>query len=153
MSGLKYPHESWQLVVDEAQLVLFAAQHQIDPMVLRELIDDLQEQAGIADFYIFWNRGSGAGRATPPQRSRKLVAFPSPDTALAFAQCNHLILPDQPARLRRLTLLQLLRAMVRESRIEGLLLVTAEDANFVSGRLPDGILLMRAATLGRLGIG
>jgi hypothetical protein len=145
-------HESWPAVVDEVQLTTFAAQHQIDPTVLRELIVDLQTQAGIAAFYIFWNSGSGGGRTTPSQRPRTLLAFPSPDTALAFAQHNHLVVPGQPARLRRLTLLQLFGALLREVQIEALLLVIAEDVSFVAGQLPAGITLSREAILGRLGI-
>jgi hypothetical protein len=51
-----------------------------------------------------------------------------------------------------LTLLQLFGALLREVRIEALLLVTAEDVSFVVGQLPAGITLSREAILGRLGI-
>ena len=81
---------------------------------------------------------------------RTLLAFPTPDAALAFAQCNGLGQTGEQPRLRRFTLLQLLQAMLREPAIVALILVADDDQPVIAGQLPRGERVERAALLRRL---
>jgi hypothetical protein len=134
------------------QVEALAEQHHLNAEALRELLAELRAQSGADHFYVFWNAGGGAGGASG-SRSRLVLCFRSPDAALAFAQRNGLASP-QPARLRRLSLVQILAATLRTPAIG--LVVLADEADegqdgMPAGRLPDGIQLQRAALLQRLG--
>lgn len=137
----------------EEQLIeALAAEQHVAADAVRALIGDLRERGGAGAYYIFWNAGGAGGPPTAPSgRPRRLLAFPSPDAALAFAQVNHMSAGGRPPRLRRLTLAMLLRAMLREPSIASLLLASAEDEPPAAGQLPPGYELAREEALGRLG--
>ena len=132
----------------DTQLAAFAAEYATTPEATRALLDELRVKAGVERFYVFWTTGGGAG-ARPSGRKRTLLAFPTPDSALAFAQRNGLGSPSEQPRLRRFALLQLLQAMLREPAILALLLVT-DDEPPAAGQLPHGQRIERAALLRRL---
>lgn len=133
----------------DTELTTFAAEYAMTPAAARALLDELRAQAGAERFYIFWTIGGGAG-AGASGRKRTLLAFPTPDAALAFAQRNSLGSPGEQPRLRRFALLQLLQAMLRESAILALLLVTDDDDPPPTGQLPHGIRIERTELLRRL---
>jgi hypothetical protein len=119
---------------------------------LRNLAFELHERTGADALYIFWSQGAGdSSPRDSERRPRTLVAFPNADGALAFAQRNRMALPGSPARVRRLTLLQLLQVLVREPTIAALLIAQTEDEPPPPGLLPSGMLLAREAVIARLG--
>jgi hypothetical protein len=135
---------------DQGRLKELADEQGTSVAALQTLLLALQSQTGAAHFYIFWLTGSAA--ATPrAQRQRTLLAFRTPDAALAFAQRNQLIAAAQP-RLRRLSILQLVQAVLREQAISALLFVADEqaDAALPTGALPPGIRIERAHLLAQL---
>ena len=132
----------------DTQLVAFAAEYETTPDAARALLDELRAQVGVERFYIFWTMSGGAG-ARAGARKRTLLAFPTPDGALAFAQRNGLGRPGEQPRLRRFTLLQLLQAMLREPAITALILA-ADDDPPLAGQLPRGQRIERAELLRRL---
>jgi hypothetical protein len=132
----------------DSQLADFAAEYETTPEAARALLDELRVKAGVERFYVFWTSGGGAG-ARAGGRKRTLLAFPTPDSALAFAQRNELGSPGAQPRLRRFALLQLLQAMLREPAILALLLVTDDDPP-PAGQLPRGQRIERAELLRRL---
>jgi hypothetical protein len=132
----------------DTQLAAFAAEHETTPEAAGALLDELRAQAGTERFYVFWTTGGGAG-AGAGARKRTLLAFPTPDTALAFAQRNGLGHPGEQPRLRRFTLLQLIGAMLREPAILALILA-ADDDPPPAGHMPRGTRIERAELLRRL---
>jgi len=114
---------------------------------LQTLLLALQSQTGADHFYIFWLSGNAAA-STRTRRQRTLLAFRTPDAALAFAQRNQLMAAAQP-RLQRLSILQLVQAVLREPAISALLFVGDEhaDAALPAGALPPGIRTERADLL------
>ncbi len=132
----------------DTELAAFAAEYAISLEAARTLLDGLRAPVEGEHFYIFWTTGGGAG-AGGSARKRTLLAFPTPDAALAFAQRNGLSSPSERPRLRRFTLLQLLGAMLREPAITALLLATDDDPP-PAGQLPRGQRIERATLLQRL---
>ena len=132
----------------DTQLAAFAAEYETTLEAARSLLDELRAQAGAERFYIFWTSGSGTG-VGGGARKRTLLAFATPDAALAFAQSNGLGSPGKQPRLRRFVLLQLIGAMLREPAILALLLVTDDDPA-PAGQLPRGTRIERAALVRRL---
>src|SRR5262245_43836785 len=121
-------------VAEDPELTTFADEHGLSIAVARALLDELRSRAGAERFYVFWTSGIGGGGAAG--RRRLLLAFPTPDTALAFAQLNQLARAGEQPRLRRLSLLQLIHATLREPAIEALLIVEdSEDQPAVAGQL------------------
>jgi hypothetical protein len=112
-----------------------------DAEAVRALLASLREQLGADSFYVFWISG-GATRPPAAERARTLLAFLTADAALAFAQRNQLI-ADRP-RLRRLSLLQLVLATLREPAILAILFVAdREDQAPLAGQLPQGLRIAR----------
>ena len=132
----------------ETQLAAFAAEYETTLEAARALLDELRAQAGAERFYIFWTSGGGAG-ASAGERKRTLLAFPTPDGALTFAQRNGLGRPNEQPRLRRFALLQLIQAMLDEPAITALILA-ADDDPPPAGQLPRGQRIERAELLRRL---
>ena len=132
----------------DTQLAAFAAEYETTLEAARALLDELRAQAGAERFYVFWTLSGGAGVGAGT-RKRMLLAFPTPDTALAFAQRNGLGSPGEQPRLRRFALLQLLQAMLREPAIIALILA-ADDDPPLAGQLPRGTRIERAELLRRL---
>lgn len=130
----------------------FAAAHAADATAVRNLIASLRDHAGTDRFYVFWSptRGAAAANPHPTRRPRTLVAFPSPDAALAFAQRNGIATAPRP-RLRQLSLLQLLQAVLSEPAIGSLLLADdSDDLPTSAERLPSGIRITRDDLMRRL---
>jgi hypothetical protein len=112
----------------------------------RALLAKLRAQAGADEFYVFWTAKKSAG-AAGPRRARTLLAFVTPDAALAFAQRNRLNADDLP-RLRRLALFQLAQAALREPSIAALLFVAeGGDPALTAGNLPAGARIEREELL------
>jgi hypothetical protein len=131
----------------DTELAAFAAEYEMTLDAARALRDELRAQAGVERFYVFWTSGGAGARAGT--RKRTLLAFPTPDGALAFAQCNGLGSPGEQPRLRRFALLQLIGAMLREPAITALILATDDDPP-PAGQLPRGERIERAELLRRL---
>ena len=131
---------------DDEVLNLLIRSYGVSATATQELVATLHAQTGTDWFYVFWIGGSSA-RGTPPQRSRTLLAFPTPDSAFAFAQRNNLIAGPSKLRLRRLHLTQLFLAVLRETSIVEILLVHDTDNLRSAGQLPDGITIERATLL------
>lgn len=123
----------------------------VSATAIQELVATLQAQTGTAWFYVFWIGGSGKRGATS-QRVRTLLAFPTPDAALAFAQRNNLIADVSKPRLRRLHLTQLFLAMLQETSIVEILLARDSDDPLPIGQLPDGMTIERTKLLQNLHI-
>jgi hypothetical protein len=132
----------------DTQLAAFAAENDVTLEAARVLLDELRAQVGGERFYVFWTMGGGTG-AGAAARKRTLLAFPTPDGALAFAQRNGLVSPGEQPRLRRFALLQLIGAMLREPAIATLILA-ADDDPPTAGQLPRGARIERADLLRRL---
>jgi hypothetical protein len=136
-------------MADDFERLGLARAARVSEAALRQLLDSLHAQVGADQFYVFWTAGAGGG-AGAGERRRLLLAFPTPDAALAFAQGNRLGTQDRP-RLRRLTLAQLIQAVLREPAITALLLAEEnEQARATPGRLPSGLRIERAELLRRL---
>jgi hypothetical protein len=128
-----------------------ATTYNIAPDTLRLVIDEIAGQTGARAFYIFWTSASGSSnRAACPGASRTLLAFSTPDAALSFAQRNRLGRDGEHPRLRRLNLVQLFHAVLREPAIIAIRLIYAEPADTPAGRLPEGLHIERAAIIQRL---
>ncbi|HEU4323147.1 MAG TPA: hypothetical protein VFS21_08335 [Roseiflexaceae bacterium] len=133
--------------MDDDVISEIAAHQSVSPAAVRSLLDDLRAQVGGGPYYVFMFSGGGAGGGGGTSgRTRTLLAFATPDLALAFAQRNHLLTPGAPPRLRRLELGRLLLAMLREPAIAAVRLVR-DEAQLVGGQLPEGATITRAATL------
>ncbi len=140
------------LVPHESAMDALAAEFQLDIEELQALLADLEQRSGASAFYIFWNTATpGSSSAQQSTKSRSLVAFTSADGALTFAQRNHMSSSGHPPRLRRLTLLQLIRALLREPAIRLLILVDSEQDS-PPGQLPSGIVMPRDELIQRLHI-
>ena len=132
----------------DTELAAFAAKYETTLEAARALLDELRARSGVERFYVFWTMRGGTG-AGAGARKRTLLAFPTPDGALAFAQRNGLASPGEQPRLRRFALLQLIGAMLREPAITTLILAAADDPP-PAGQLPRGIHIERAELLRRL---
>jgi hypothetical protein len=127
-----------------------ADEHGADAAAVRELLAALRKRAGADHFYVFWAAGSAA-KSGAARRERTLLAFQTPDAALAFAQRNKLHDTGQP-RLRRLELIQLVGAALRAPTIIAILFVADEgDPKLPVGRLPPGLRVARDELLQSLG--
>ena len=134
----------------DSELQGFADEHGVSVALARSLVDEQRTLAGAERFYIFWTGGRGGG-ASGVGRQRTLLAFPTPDAALGFAQRNNLGRAGEQPRLRRLSMLQLIQAMLREPTIGALLIVDdSEDQPAPAGQLPHGARIERADLLRRL---
>jgi hypothetical protein len=135
---------------EHEQLKQFADEQGTSIAALQTLLLALRSQTGAEHFYIFWLTGNAAASARE-RRQRTLLAFRTPDAALAFAQRNQLLAAAQP-RLRRLSILQLVQAVLREPAISALLFVGDEqaDAALPAGTLPPGLRTERADLLKQL---
>jgi len=125
-----------------ARLALHAAQHQ--------LADRGYVQRRY--FYIYRTSPQGTvGGASSSERPRRVLAFATADTALAFAQHNYLrptprLLRPTP-RLLRASLGQLLAVLVQRPAIQSLLFVSEPLDIRTPGTLPAGFSLERAAVV------
>lgn len=131
-----------------------AAEQGLNLEALRAALAALRMHAGGDAFYVFWLPSGSVASADGHKRPRTLLAFPSPDAALGFAQRNRLVRPQNVPRLRLLSLVQLLRAVLREPSITALHLVfDAEDLqSYPPGHLPPGLHLTRDDVLRLIGV-
>lgn len=98
-------------------------------------------------YYIFRSGGgAGGGSGGGGERPRLLLAFPSADAALSFAQRQRL---GAAPRLLALSLAQILAALAQRPAIGAALF--ADEAEPAPGGLPAGLRIGRAELLGRLG--
>lgn len=131
-----------------------AAEQGLNLEALRAALTALRMHAGGDAFYVFWLPSGSVASADGHKRPRTLLAFPSPDAALGFAQRNRLVRPQNVPRLRLLSLVQLLRAMLREPSITALHLVfdTEDLQSYPPGHLPPGLHLTRDDVLRLIGV-
>ena len=138
-------------MIDDAAIAEFAATNATSVAAVQRLIASAQEQVGAVDFYIFWTSSGARGAASEGGRSRTLLAFTTPDAALAFAQRNQLGSSSAQPRLRRLTLLHLFQAMLQEPLIVALVITTeTAEQPIRAGQLPPGMRIERAELVRRL---
>lgn len=127
----------------------FADEHGADTAAVIQLLAELRERVGADHFYVFWTAGS-VSKLPRAQRTRTLLAFQTPDAALAFAQRNRLQDADRP-RLRRLELIQLVGAALRAPAITAILFASDEsDPELSPGHLPPGVRVARDELLSLL---
>jgi hypothetical protein len=138
-------------VIDDAAIAEFAAAHTTSIAAVQALIESVRTEVGTLHFYIFWTSGRGQGGGGDAGRTRRLLAFHTPDAALTFAQRNGLADATERPRLRHLTLLHLCHAMLQEPAITALI-VAAEDEEqpIAAGQIPTGMRLERAELVRRL---
>ncbi|NOK61762.1 MAG: hypothetical protein GFH27_549281n117 [Chloroflexi bacterium AL-W] len=130
---------------DDTTLQEIATMQGIDITQVRSTLLALHTQIGNERLYIFWVTRKGAKPASG-QRERVLLAFTTPDVAIAFAQRNGLAPNPSELRLRRLSVTQLVLAMVRDESIRELI-VAADLATEVIGTFPEGFQLKRSDLL------
>lgn len=130
---------------EDQQIADLAGAYGATTEALRALLASLRAQAGGDSFYIYWTSGTG-GKPAGTQRQRTLLVFPTADAALAFAQRNQLHVAERP-RLRRLSLLQLVQATLREPLITAILFATDQGEPHLTGHLPSGVRIERASLL------
>jgi hypothetical protein len=126
----------------------------IDDQALQSAASQLRGLLPVALFYVFKTGErvgpEGAGGRASPGRPRTIIAFPSGDAALSFAQRNSI---RPTPRLQRLDLLQVLAALLRQPPGAAVIFVT-ESADAVGpGRLPPGLRLDRVALAAALAQG
>jgi hypothetical protein len=129
---------------EDRQLTDIADEYGATPEALRALLASLRARVGADYFYIYWTASEGA-KPAGKRRQRTLLAFLTADAALAFAQRNQLQATEQP-RLRRLSLLQLVQATLREPAISAILFA-ADHGEPPLGHLPPGEQVDRASLL------
>lgn len=97
-------------------------------------------------YYLYRTGGDGGGDESREgtQRTRTLVAFPSADAALAFAQLNHL---GPTPRLVQLSIARLLALLVQRPAILALIFADEPDETFRANTLPLGLRLERTMLL------
>ena len=115
---------------------------------VRSTLRELHTQIGSEQVYIFWVTGKSS-KSSSGQRERRLLAFTTPDMAIAFAQRNRLAEDPSELRLRRLSLAQIVLAIVRDESIRELI-VASDLENMVVGTLPEGFHLKRSDLLQQL---
>lgn len=138
------------MISEDSQLKMLADEYQVGIEEVRALLAAWHAQVGAGQFYVFWTSGTGGGMRRSASL-RTVLAFQTPDGALAFAQRNRLtVAPEQP-RLRRLSLLQLLHVMLREPAIVAILFVVDQDMSPLPlGYLPPGVRMVRSDIVQRL---
>ena len=136
---------------DERALHAAAEQQGYTPEAAQSTLATLRQQLGRSTFYVYRSGGSGKGEGgegnageAPSGKPRTIVAFPSADAALTFAQRNDL---GYAPRLQRLSLARLLLALLQQVGLAAVLFVADEGAEPPTGRLPVGFRLERAALL------
>ena len=137
--------------MEDGQLKDLADEQGTSVEALQALLVELRAQIGADQFYVFRMSGTGAAQART-RRERTLLAFLTPDAALAFARRNVLTTAPTDLRLRRLSILQLIHAMLREPAISALLFVEDSQDQPSIGQLPQGIRIQRVDLLRRLRI-
>ncbi|MEM8534053.1 MAG: hypothetical protein AAGF95_24620 [Chloroflexota bacterium] len=115
---------------------------------VRSTMLELGTQIGNEQLYIFWVTGKSSTSASS-KRERLLLTFTTPDMAIAFAQRNRLAEDPSKLRLRRLSLAQIILAMVRDDSIRELI-VASEQETTIAGTLPEGFHLKRSDLLRQL---
>lgn len=144
-----------------AQLFIgVAQQHGCSPHAARAVLDAITQQlrvrrlqvAGfqsstfhLTPFYVYRTGGSGVGGDSGGSgRPRLLMAFPSADSALAFAQHNQL---GTTPRLLSMSVPQLLATLVQRASISAILFVDEPAEAPPGGHLPPGLRLERITLL------
>jgi hypothetical protein len=132
---------------DERAFRAAAGQQGYDAAAVDAALAGLRQQLRRDTFYVYRGgagKGEGGAGDAPSGKPRTIVAFPSGDAALAFAQRNAL---GPAPRLQRLGLPRLLLALLQQASLEAVLFVADEAAEPPTGRLPAGIRLQRADLL------
>lgn len=98
-------------------------------------------------YYIFRTGGEGGEGGEGgggSGRPRILLAFPSADAALGFAQINHL---GAAPRLIQLSIARLLAILIQRPAIPALLFADEPEESFTVNTLPQGLRLERSTLL------
>lgn len=145
---------------DTALFIGIAERHGFSPQAARATFDNVTQRlhvrrfqtAGLhpttfklSSFYIFRSGGgSGGGSGETGGRQRLLLAFPSADAALSFAQRNGL---GPAPRLVRMTVAQLLATLMQRPVISALIFADEFTDMPHERALPPGLRLERSALL------
>lgn len=133
---------------DEAALREAAEQQGYSTEAAQRLLRSLHDRLGSDLFYVYrTGGGAGGGSGAPSARRRTLLAFPSGDAALAFAQRNRLATTP---RLLRLSLARVLAVLLAHANIEAVVFANDVRDDLPAGHLPDGTRFERAALLADL---
>jgi hypothetical protein len=135
------------VIAEDEQLHALAAEQQVEVEALRALLEALRARSGADHFYVFWTSGGAERRG--PRRERLILAFLTPDAALAFAQRNRLV-GAVPVRLRRLSLIQLVRAVLRTPAIVAIVFVGEPEVPMPAGQFPQGVRVERTDLIRQL---
>lgn len=135
----------------EQQLAELARLHGLAAEAIRNVIRHIRRVSGARYFYIFITQSSGAqsGTSDGAQRERTLLAFQTADAALAFAQANHSP-NDQQARVRMLTSIQLIQAILSHQKITSIFVAEETGEPYKRGQFPTGVRFERADLLQQL---
>lgn len=137
------------MTTEEGLLGEIAHERGVSVTAVRETLAQLRTRAGANSFYVYWTSG-GSQPSSRQRRKRTLLAFLTPDAALAFAQRNQLNVAERP-RLRQLSLLHLIQATLREPSITALLFISDQDEHLPpAGQLPQGVRIERTEIIGLL---
>jgi hypothetical protein len=107
-------------------------------------IDSLTATLRPPSFYVYRTGGSGVSGNGKSGRPRLLLAFPSADAALAFAQHNRL---GPTPRLLGMSIAQLLATLVQRATIEAILFADEPLETLLAGQLPSGLRIERTTLL------
>lgn len=135
---------------DETLFIELARQLGHDPAEARAALEWARARlaaAGLARarYYVYRSGGTSGGGAGTSARPRLLLAFPSADAALGFAQSQRL---GAAPRLAGLSLGQALAACLQRPAIGALYF--ADESQAAAHALPGGVRIERAELLGRL---
>lgn len=125
----------------EQHLANVAKQYGTSLEALRTVLQKMSTAIGSDSVYIFLtpsNKDKESTNADLAKKTRSLIAFITPDSALAFAQINRTG-KESPPRLRQLTCLQIIQAVLNNPKIEALFIVQETDEIFKPGLMPYGL--------------
>jgi hypothetical protein len=141
---------------DQMLVALLTRQHGYDLSTIHAVLADTRtrlRQRGHTQTALFYTYRTGGGTdslataAAPSSRPRRVLAFATPDSALALAQHNRL---SPPPRLLRVSLVQLLVVLIQRPAIAAVLVADEPLELPPRGQLPAALRLERLNVVHRL---
>lgn len=139
---------------DAIIFIQIAQRHGFSSRAAHEAFDGIDKKLAIQQhstntvFYIYRTEGKGGqGDSGGGDRLRLLLAFPSADGALAFAQRRRLA---STPRLSRLSVAQLLTILIHQPTISTIIFVDESVEGMSGQHLPPGLRLDRTTLLAML---